>query len=237
VAQPPGSPYIIKEQERQAARSGKGTRVENGNDMMERADDTRKKRRQMILDNEEAVQAHKEEQHRQGFRYYTNAEQSGNERYINVKYQGGPDLQVPFDNSSTTSGVFAANPYRPIFNPYTQRSLYKNKRYLVKKNTNTKTNETNSHISNNKKENKTRYAYQKSSEGVVKRKIRKGKDQQARMKTLPNTTHQSREAEQDHKHIQQKTTEKTSRTRSAHALRQTSKNQSETNYSQPSQTK
>jgi hypothetical protein len=56
---------------------------------MERADDTRKKRRQMIIDSEEAVQAHKEEQHRQGFRYryYTNAEQSGNERYINVKYK------------------------------------------------------------------------------------------------------------------------------------------------------
>jgi hypothetical protein len=85
---------IIKEQERQAARFGKGTVVENGKDVMERADDTRKKRRQMIIDNEEAVQAHKEEQHRQGFRYYTNAEQSGNERYINVKYQGGPDLQV-----------------------------------------------------------------------------------------------------------------------------------------------
>jgi hypothetical protein len=37
--------------------------------MMERADDTRKKRQQMTIDNEEAVQAHKEEQHRQGFRY------------------------------------------------------------------------------------------------------------------------------------------------------------------------
>jgi hypothetical protein len=33
---------VIKEQERQAARFGKGTREENGKDMMERADDTRK---------------------------------------------------------------------------------------------------------------------------------------------------------------------------------------------------
>jgi hypothetical protein len=36
-------------------------------------------------------------------------------------------------NDSTISGVFAANPYRPIFNSYTQRSLYKNKRYLKQK--------------------------------------------------------------------------------------------------------
>jgi hypothetical protein len=28
---------------------------------------------------------------------------------------------VPFDSSSTTSGVFAANPHRPISNPYTQK--------------------------------------------------------------------------------------------------------------------
>jgi hypothetical protein len=84
----------------------------------------------MAIDNEEAVQEHIREQHRQGFRYYTNPGQSGNQRYIDVKYQGGPDLQVPIDNSSTTSGVFAANPFRPIFNPYMQRSLYQNKRYL-----------------------------------------------------------------------------------------------------------
>jgi hypothetical protein len=32
-----------------------------------------------------------------------------------------------------TSGVFAANPYRPTFNPYTQRPLHKNKRYLKQK--------------------------------------------------------------------------------------------------------
>ena len=37
------------------------------------------------------------------------------------------------DNSSTTSGVFAANPFRPIFNPYMHRSLYQNKRYLKQK--------------------------------------------------------------------------------------------------------
>jgi hypothetical protein len=60
--------------------------------------------------NEEAVEAQQEELRRQYYHYHTNAEQSGNERYINVKYKGWPDLQVPFDNSSTTSGVFAANP-------------------------------------------------------------------------------------------------------------------------------
>jgi hypothetical protein len=84
----------------------------------------------MIIANEEANEERKREMTRQGFRYYTNPGQSGNQRYINVKYQGGPDLQVPIDNSSTTSGVFAANPFRPIFNPYMQRPLYQNKRYL-----------------------------------------------------------------------------------------------------------
>jgi hypothetical protein len=71
--------------------------------MMERAEGTYKKRRQMTIDNEEAVQEHKREQRRQGFRYYTNPGQPGNQRYINAKYQGGPDLQIPIDNSSTTS--------------------------------------------------------------------------------------------------------------------------------------
>jgi hypothetical protein len=88
---------IIKEQERQAARFGKGTLVENGKDMMERAEETYKKRRQMAIGNEEAVQEHIREQQRQGFRYYTNPGQSGNQRYINVKYQGGPDLQTSPD--------------------------------------------------------------------------------------------------------------------------------------------
>jgi hypothetical protein len=174
----------------------------------------------MITDNEEAVQAHKEEQHRQGFRYYTNAEQSEDERYINAKYKGRPDLQVHIDNSSTTAGAFAANPYRPIFNPYTIHAKITAQEQEVSEtkkrtNTNNKANETNSHISNNKKENKPHY--QKSSGDVVKRKSRREKDQQARMKTLRNTTHQPREAEQDQKHTQQK--------------------QSETNYSQPPQTK
>jgi hypothetical protein len=49
----------------------------------------------------------------------------------------GPELHVPIDNSSTTSGVFAGNPHRPIFNPYTQRSIgypiYKIKRHLKHK--------------------------------------------------------------------------------------------------------
>jgi hypothetical protein len=85
---------IIKEQERQAARFGKGTLAEDGEDMMERAEGTYKKRKLMIIANEEAVQEHIREQRRQGFRYCPNPEQSGNERYINVKYQGGPDLQA-----------------------------------------------------------------------------------------------------------------------------------------------
>ena len=124
---------IIKEQERQAARFGKGTLVEDGKDMMERAKGTYKKRRLMATANEEAIEEYKREITRQGFRYRPNPEQSGNERYINVKYQGGPDLQVPIDNSSTTSGIFAANPFRPIFNPYTHRSINQNKRYLKQK--------------------------------------------------------------------------------------------------------
>ena len=57
--------------------------------MMERAEDTIKKRRQMIIDNEEAVQSHRQEMYRQGHGNYTNTEQSENERYINVKYKGG----------------------------------------------------------------------------------------------------------------------------------------------------
>jgi hypothetical protein len=101
--------------------------------MMERAEETYKKRRQMAIANEEAVHEHKREQRRQGFRYCPNPEQSGYQRYINVKYQGGPDLPVPIENSSTTSGVFAANPFIPIFNPYMQRPLYQNKRYLKQK--------------------------------------------------------------------------------------------------------
>jgi hypothetical protein len=52
-----------------------------------------------IIDNEEAVQAHKQEIHRQGYLNHTNTEQTGNERCINVKYKGRPDLQVPIDIS------------------------------------------------------------------------------------------------------------------------------------------
>ena len=53
---------IIKEQERQAARFGKGTLlVEDGKDMMERVEETYKKRRQMATANEEAVEEHKRE--------------------------------------------------------------------------------------------------------------------------------------------------------------------------------
>jgi hypothetical protein len=85
----------------------------------------------MTTDNEEANIAHKVEMHRQGYRNFTNVEQSGmhNERFVKVTWGGGHELQVPIDNSATTSGVFAANPHRPTFNPYAQRSIYKNKRY------------------------------------------------------------------------------------------------------------
>ena len=76
---------ITKEQERQAARFGKGTLVEDGKDMMERAEGTYKKRRQMATANEEAVEEYTRELTRQGFRYRPNPEQPGNERYINVK--------------------------------------------------------------------------------------------------------------------------------------------------------
>jgi hypothetical protein len=49
---------ITKEQERQAERFGKGTLlVEDGKDMMERAEETHKKHRQMAIANEEAVQS------------------------------------------------------------------------------------------------------------------------------------------------------------------------------------
>ena len=85
---------IIKEQERQAARFGKGTLVENGEDMMERAEETHKKRRLMIIANEEANEEYKRELTKQSVRYYTNPGQSGNQRYINVKYQGGPDQET-----------------------------------------------------------------------------------------------------------------------------------------------
>jgi hypothetical protein len=73
--------------------------------------------------------------HRQGCRNYRNIAQSGNERYAGATWDGEQyELQqVPIDNSSTTSGVFAANPHRPIFNPYTHRSNYKNTRYLKHK--------------------------------------------------------------------------------------------------------
>jgi hypothetical protein len=72
--------------------------------------------------------------HRQGYRNFTNAAQSGNESYAKITWEGEQfELHVPIDNSSTTSGVFAANPHRPTFNPYTQRSIYKNKRYLKHK--------------------------------------------------------------------------------------------------------
>jgi hypothetical protein len=52
---------------------------------MERAEETYKKHRQMAIANEEAVQEHKRELTRQGFRYCLNPEQSGNQRYINAK--------------------------------------------------------------------------------------------------------------------------------------------------------
>jgi hypothetical protein len=106
--------------------------------MMERAEETQKKRRLMRIADDEANEERKREITRQGFRYCPDPDHSGNERYINAKYQGGPDLQAPFDNSSTTSGVHAANPFRPIFNPYTHRPTYQNKRHTKQRKNNNK---------------------------------------------------------------------------------------------------
>jgi hypothetical protein len=154
----------------------------------------------------------------------------GHERYINAKYQGGPDLQVPIDNSSTTPGVFAANPFRPIFNPYTHRPIYQNKRYLKQKRTRTssETNKTNSPINN--RMSKSKFRHRKGSEEVGKRKSRMGKYQLARTKTLHKTALQPRKAKQDHKHTQQKTTKRATRKTNASATRQTNKSQPKTNY-------
>jgi hypothetical protein len=63
----------------------------------------------------------------------TQIAQPWNERHIRAKYKGAPDLLVSIDNSaSTTSGVLAANPHRPVFSPYKQRSLpvHKNTRTI-----------------------------------------------------------------------------------------------------------
>jgi hypothetical protein len=76
---------IEKERERQAAIYGKGLIKESGNEIMQRAENTPQKRRQMIADNEEANLAHiahRQEMYRQGFCNYTNTKQSGNARKI-----------------------------------------------------------------------------------------------------------------------------------------------------------
>jgi hypothetical protein len=59
---------------------GKGSHVEGAIEMMKRAEFTPQKRHKAATDNEEANIAHKEEMHRQGYRNFTNAAQSGNER-------------------------------------------------------------------------------------------------------------------------------------------------------------
>jgi hypothetical protein len=71
---------IVKERERQAIHCGQGSSKENGNDMMKRAEETNKKQRQMIIDNERKVHEHRREMHRQGYRNYTNTEQTSRER-------------------------------------------------------------------------------------------------------------------------------------------------------------
>jgi hypothetical protein len=126
---------VDREKERQATVYGKGSHAEGAMEMMKRGEFTPQKRHRATTDNEEANRAQKEEMHRQGCRNYRNIAQSGNERYAGATWDGEQyELQqVPIDNSSTTSGVFAANPHRPIFNPYTHRSNYKNTRYLKHK--------------------------------------------------------------------------------------------------------
>ena len=137
-----------------------------------------------------------------------------------------------------TSGVFAANPYRPIFNPYTQRSLYKNKRYLKQKK--------NKYKYQDKRYKLTYKQQQERDQDPVPKKLRRSAETEKQKGKRPasenenltqyNTpTKRSRTGPQAH--FQQKTTEKTARTRSEHAHQQTIKNQSETNYSQPSRTK
>jgi len=139
--------------------------------MMDRAEETKKKRRLMIIDNAEVNEERKRERARQGFRCPTDSGQSGYERYINVKYQGGPDLQVPIDNSSTTSGVYAANPFRPIFNPYTHRPIYQNKRHTKQRKNNNK---------HRNKQNKFTFKRQNEQEKLqapkrIKRSMEEGK--------------------------------------------------------------
>jgi hypothetical protein len=127
--------------------------------------------------NEEAVQVHKQEIHRQGYRNYTNTDQPGDVRYINAIYKGRSDLQVPIDNSSTTPGVFTANPHRPTFNPCTQRSLYKNKRYLKHKRNRKYKDIQYKFTYKQQQEREQKPEQKKNSEEVLKRKSRKGKDQ------------------------------------------------------------
>jgi hypothetical protein len=118
-----GSGVIEKERERQDKWCGSGSSKENGDDMMRRAAITNKKRRQAIIDNEEAVHAYRREVHKQGYAYrnYTNTEQSWNERLIRVTYKDAPDLMVPIDNSSTTSGIFAANRRTDRYSTHTHK--------------------------------------------------------------------------------------------------------------------
>ena len=70
------------------------------------------------------------------------------------------------------------NPHRPIFNPYTQRSLYKNKRCLKHKR-NRKYKDIEYKFTYKQQQEREQNPVQKKSEGVLKRKNRKGKDQQA----------------------------------------------------------
>ena len=65
-----GGGVIEKERVRQAQWWGNGSNKENGKDMMERAAGTNQKRRQTIIDNEEAVHAYRREVHRRGYRNY-----------------------------------------------------------------------------------------------------------------------------------------------------------------------
>jgi hypothetical protein len=119
-----------------------------------------------------------------------------------------------------TSGVFAANLNRPIFNPYAQRSLYKNKRYLKQKKNKYKYQDKRYKFTYKQQQEREQDPVPKKLSRSVETEKQKGKRPASENENLTqyNTpTKRSRIGPQ--KHIQQKTTDKTARTRSEQAHR------------------
>jgi hypothetical protein len=75
--------------------------------------------------------------------------------------------------------VFAANPHRPTFNPYTQRPIYKNKRYLKHTNETAGTKKGNSSLRTNSSVKEIKPQNERSTKGVQKQKNRQVKNSQA----------------------------------------------------------